>query len=440
MAKKKEREEHETTDPQSDHNCMEQSNCFIVGDQDAAAPGKLSLPKNHPMPINPDHVAEQLTAQFKHWEEGVGEAHERLYRMLGNVYEWAPLVKSQHGAESRIVELINARHEPRTKIRIDKHTGEQLLLMLAAGFGPRANSNRNNWLKALRAAEQRGAERNRTVIENWFRDVGGIKSAGALLERETPETRPEPAASAEEIAKSLWKEPAFSIPVPLPLEAAKVPRFLELGQHVVLVDVSADGASRTMNFLGELEPAESMTAMAQHVRKSQERLNAALWKLNRYALKHTEAPHIGKMSKADVVAFADVAAELINQPAFSYLFDEGAIAPFAPEDASSRTRLQVVNPTFSVYDPGRFIEGAKEGALLPYRPDRTVWKELSAVERRDSELIDYLSLHLKPPFDVEAWRKYLDKQVEEEAERQAKQDAQDERRLERERKQLEDAT
>src|SRR4051794_8579310 len=78
--------------------------------------GQVPLSKDCRIHVNARDIADRLTAQFKHWEEGVGEAHERLYRFLGQVYEWAPLVKSQRGTESEIIDLIKERHDHTVKI------------------------------------------------------------------------------------------------------------------------------------------------------------------------------------------------------------------------------------------------------------------------------------------------------------------------------------
>lgn len=367
-----------------------ESNCLIAPESDTPPlpPGKV-LPAGTKVggQLSVAYIENKLRAHYRHWEAGVGEAHERLYQFLGWVYEWAPKVKANLYLAGDIAARAKQLHGKSRSA--NSASGEELLLILTLGFGKAANSNRCNWLRALRAADQAGVPRNASSCGEWFRDQGGMKAAGALYRAEpkTPQAKFDP---VEYMASLAGSSSSTVMQVGGGLE-------LDDGTHVILVNSTRD-ADGEMKFslLAHLEDPETLGLVAKAHMLRAKKLDGLLWDLNRYALKAAGHPFAGKISPQDLKAFAAATVVLLADPEWRQrFFTEDAEPIVLASEVTKNDRLPFANSSYGIHDPGRYIPGANQAALLPYEPDLKAWDKMSKLERYESRSPQYIQKHSK---------------------------------------------
>ena len=327
-------------------------------------------------------IDEKLRLQFDHWTVGVGEAHNRLYRFLGRIYEWAPVVLEQPGLANQIADLIKSRYGK--KINWEKKTGEELLLMLAVGFGTTANANRSQWLKALRVAARVGAHRNECELAEWLSDVGGIMAAGRQFRSENGKT-PSPTF---DVADYLDHLPEANDPLTFALPSGALP--ITDGYQLLIVKAAATGG---IEVRAHVTNPDVLEQAVKSYKADVDRVDKLLWDVNRYALRAAKNRNAGKMSASDVKAFGSAINKLQNHVGRQRFFTDDAEQLSVSDKPLASDRFPVLNPSYGIYDPGRYVKGAKETSLLPYVPDKAEWKKLTRLEQLTSPSEAYIDSH-----------------------------------------------
>lgn len=383
----------------------------LTDTEDAALEaGKIVGSDEVPTKLDPTYIEDTLSAHFKHYEEGAGEAHQRLYRLLGWVFEWGPELKRDARLEAAIRARIEERHKVKPK---PEKSGDELLLMLTVGFGKIANVTRSQWNKALLAAGQNGVPRNGSELVEWLEGAGGVKAAGALY---MPDGEAKsPSFNLGDYLDSLTEKPDC-----LSIDFSHTGAALPQGDQILIARSS--GQDGEIEILGAVNDPNTVELVAKRHKAEATKVEKLLWDANRYALRAAGNGLAGKMTANDPSAFAKAINTLIDNPWMKQrFFDEDVVLLDIPSETLASDRFQLINPNFNIHDPGRYVKGAKEGSLLPYTPDRTAWGKLSCLEQLQSATRGYLNRHLKKPVPDEH-DPQLQKLIETEKQRQAEEE------------------
>uniref|UniRef100_UPI00378492B8 hypothetical protein n=1 Tax=Sphingomonas daechungensis TaxID=1176646 RepID=UPI00378492B8 len=137
-----------------------------------------------------------------------------------------------------------------------------------------------------------------------------------------------------------------------------------------------------------LLPKKARPMTPSRMRKAEAK---AIWHLNRFLHKELKLER-GKPKNNDLALFKKAIDSLKEIPELRAKYFEGETGFSAEVDSLKKIyRLKVQNPDFHVLDPGRYIKGAKEGALVPYEFDRSLAFNYDERQRDFPGLIGYLN-------------------------------------------------
>lgn len=327
----------------------------------------------------------QLRNRFKATNVLLGRANKSLWLDVGKIYEEEAKISKSEILKQALIDEVNEQPDVKALASwdaADKSVFENLLI-LGMGYEDK-ESLRTLYAKALRNALAKGVARTEKAFAEWVEIKHGIVNA-AGEDGGTGSAR-KPADVISSFKASLPPPSEQDSIIPLKLEPGS-------GLTAALLEPLPDG-SRVLRMTNAAAAVASViTATSPKTLKRSQIAKiekTALWYLNRFVLKEQKVLR-RKAKVADAIRFQKAFRDLNSVPELRQKFFDGEAGFACTIDSLKQTfKFEVANPKFHVLDPGRYIAGAKERALVPYELD----PKQSVKMIRDSESLGaYLAQH-----------------------------------------------
>jgi hypothetical protein len=315
----------------------------------------------------------------------LGRANKSLWLDLGKIFEEEARISRSEILKQALIEEVNEQTDVKALASwdaADKSVFENLLV-LAMGYDDK-ESLRSLYAKALRNAAAKGVARKEKAFADWVeKEHGIVNAANAGGASQSAASKPADVIAA--FKASLPPVAKQDRTIPLKLDVG------ETGLAVALLEPLPDGQSRVLLMTNAAAAVASVITATtpKALKRSQiERIERdALWYLNRLVFKESKVIR-RKARVEDAILFQKAFRNLKRVPELREKFFDGEAGFACTIDSLKQTfKFEVANPTFHALDPGRYIKGAKERALVPYEFDP---KQTVKIIQDSDPLIAYL--------------------------------------------------
>ena len=327
----------------------------------------------------------QLYETYDDWEPLQTRADERVYDLLGRIYEEAATIDADRDKRFALVVTVRKHREIKEskKWSANSKSSAELLVTLLLGLKEK-RSRKHNWLGVLAYAEEQEVPSNAEAFKAWISSsrVGGIEGAIDLYKGGTGETNQVPLKDV--VAKLEDKaEGAETVDVvltdhgPEGLAVLIVRKVSDTQVKVLSKSVEESKVKRVLADLGiSKRPKKRTPTQLASIE------TAALRSLNRVTQKIADGRKLGGK---DALVFMGAVERLNSVPelAEKHFAESPWVNPkFGDKSQKEADTIPVANTNFHAFDPGRYIRGAREASLIPYAfdPDDMAKTRLAAID------------------------------------------------------------
>lgn len=338
--------------------------------------------------IDVDEFVRGLRAQHEEWLPIEGNARARLWDMLGNMYVAAPQIEGDPAQMQKLRNVANEDPAVKNSKRFRAWDADVIDLMLVCvlGLGEKVRSTKSQWRAALQAATFANVGRNGEEFKAWLEEVGGIVGANKIeLTQVMNSSGPGLVPEADKLELVTVNFDAFSKEVAGDPPTEKVKLAIDPlkdtyeGLGVLLFSLPDAKNPTDIRIVAKLGSPSAVKKVVSEVVHNQianlsdeekrERLvDKHLWTLNQVSLALAGRLQL-KLKLRHCFAFKKAVGALSKDDAYAHKFFEGASgATYVFPERGDSFSMDVEHPDFVETDPGRYIRGARKGALMPYAP------------------------------------------------------------------------
>lgn len=311
---------------------------------------------------------DEIEEVYRDWLPLQAAVDIAAYDILGRIYALGCSIDEDPGSARRLELEFLVRCHPDVKASKKWTAGgrrsTELIVTWFMGLKEK-RSRKSNWIAVLDHAADCEVEPTAEAFVEWITNAikGGIEGALDQYRGVTEETESQ---SLEVIAKAI-KSPANAVTLPLKISdfGAKISILVvrwKDEENVTLLhkESNATKVRKALIDVGLAKLTRKKKTTAVGLRKLEAK---ALVKLTKVTLGYAEN---GRFRRNEALQFAR-AVDNLRLPGLAETYFSGppnvgpSIGPMKGEGS-----LTVRNPDFDDLDPGRFIEGAKPGSLIPY--------------------------------------------------------------------------
>lgn len=310
----------------------------------------------------------EIEAAYDNWLPLQAEADKGAYVILGRIYALGCSIDVDPGSARRKELEFFVRCHPDVKASKKWTAGgkrsTELIMTYILGLKEK-RSRKSNWVAVLEHAADCVVEPTAEAFVEWITTgiKGGIEGA---LDQYRGVTEDADSQSLEAIAKAI-KSPANAVTLPLKISdfGAKISilavRWKD-EENVTLLHKESDATKvrKALIDIGLAKLTRKKKTTAVGIRKSESK---ALVTLTKVTLGFAES---GKFRRNEALRFARAVDDLRVPELAATYFSGGSNVGASIGQAKGEGSLTIRNSDFDVLDPGRFIEGAIPGSLVPY--------------------------------------------------------------------------
>lgn len=331
-------------------------------------------------------IVSSLRRQYREWEPIEGQARKRLWKMLGDLYAAIPIFEASNAERYKLNDIVrqdenvrkSERFKPADELVVD------LLLVSVLSLCKETSATKSQWRAALIAAKVANVGHSSDEFQAWLSDVGGIVgSTKADLAKSAKSEDPSAPSSESPLIyvpeKFDFQKFASGVATTPPESRLKLNIDPEADVHenfsvaLLYCPPGEPGKPRLVEKLGDGSVVKFVASRVAHGRihnlpkheREKRALDQHLWILNRAALSLAGRLQL-KMTLKEFAAFKTALKGITKHDAIAQKYFEGFGGVSYRFDDGYAFSMKVYNPDFLEVDPGRYLKGAREAALIPY--------------------------------------------------------------------------
>lgn len=336
-----------------------------------------------------------LEEQMDEWRPMQTRADARAYEILGTIHETVACIDDDPVKRVALVDVIRKVPDVSASKKWSASGKSSAELIVTFLLGLKTNrSRKHNWVSTLAHAAECETATTKAAFIEWIssKDVGGIEGAVAAYRGDDVEVESlqlsDVAATLEEQndeAEMIKHELDPDAPAGL---GVLIVRRASAGEVVLLRETTEEAKiKRVLVDLGILKrPRKRTRAQIATIERE------AVLALNRVTFALASG---SKVTKKRIDTFGNAYRRLKNVPELVEKYFDGRLK-FEygyPDHESKGGKIEPQNEQFDKLDPGRYLGGARERALIPYKFDP------ANHEANRKAALEYLHRFDKPPVE-----------------------------------------
>ncbi len=318
----------------------------------------------------------ELTARYTAFEKHLYASRKLLWAVVGRIYELSHQIDADEKLKAMLLSYVRQAHPKISGSRNfqESEIGSAALLLIGMlGYGDDTKAKRSQYLAAIKAAKSdQSLERTESAFVHWIEQKSGLRNAAKLIpaSNESQDTY----RSNLDLNVALVRHQAINLPV---LDISLPDEVFSENIALLLVErVPGNGADlpqiRLLQAIRDerLKATVSSKAIEQLAIDYQEQKQ--IFVMNEFAWRSAKMELYRKKIDRDAVSgFLKAYHALKKKPEWSkkYQLETSSMGPTVfCEGEPDQSSIEPVNLDFPLWDPGRFIEGAVAGTLVPYDP------------------------------------------------------------------------